>query len=436
MKQKNLQYQHKCKNIEVVFNKDWFEESPKCPHGPMLLFEELVVSSKGINNTKRYYACAASRDRKFCPCYIKEADFKKNKKVFKQDLCNPCLPSYLDVHSLNEKYFCYKSQKFILNFNAITYPNNSHIKRLNETEMLNPSKTFIKASQDNKFKAQFFLKNKCLEFLLNEIQRLGYSHVLCMGMPRLHEAIQTLKNPSLIDSYFLDIDDRYSMFWSSNKFSKFNMFNHYFFNETDKPMLQKFMKSSKQLLLVTDPPFGGLVECLKNTFSWFNDINKCETMLIFPYFNHSKIKEVLPDFNMCDYVIEYDNHKKYKEKSSPVRIFTNIDLKLIKLPLDEGYKFCKYCEKYGLKENLHCSICNTCPSLNGKTYVHCFKCEKCVKPGLKHCNSCNRCQPVKGHQCRGIIKNKCHICGSENHKRRNCPERHNIPPVKKIKLDN
>lgn len=94
-------------------------------------------------------------------------------------------------------------------------------------------------------------------------------------------------------------------------------------------------------VLITDPPFGGRTEALAHTFSTINEqykkLNKSKIDLamfwIFPYFMEPHIINLLPDFCMLDYKVEYDNHKlfqngpKGRKQGSPVRIFTNVNLR-------------------------------------------------------------------------------------------------------------
>lgn len=70
---------------------------------------------------------------------------------------------------------------------------------------------------------------------------------------------------------------------------------------------------------------------------------------------------------------------------------------LIKLP-EDGYRFCKACNKWVSEENKHCKICKACTSKNGETYVHCKICQRCVKPNWRHCQSCKRCA-LDNHKC-------------------------------------
>lgn len=73
-------------------------------------------------------------------------------------------------------------------------------------------------------------------------------------------------------------------------------------------------------------------------------------------------------------------------------------LRLVKLPEEQGYKFCKKCHRYVALENSHCNKCDTCTSKDGRTYVHCGICKRCVKPTWKHCSDCGRCCQTD-HKC-------------------------------------
>ncbi|KAK5848723.1 hypothetical protein PBY51_006315 [Eleginops maclovinus] len=232
----------------------------------------------------------------------------------------------------------------------------------------------------------------------------------------------------------------YAQFYSQTEFCHYNMFNHHFFDgEASRAVLQDFLTESEggKLVMVADPPFGGLVKPLANSFSLLSqtwrklqssDASDAEMpiMWIFPYFFEPRILECLPSLTMLDYQVDYDNHPLYKHgktgrKQSPVRIFTNISPKEIVLPKDEGYRFCSVCQRYVLSINKHCAKCNVCPSKDGREWKHCSKCEKCVKPSWRHCNPCGRCV-LPDHPC-GLSEGAqgCFNCGSVKHKRKTCP---------------
>ena len=139
----------------------------------------------------------------------------------------------------------------------------------------------------------------------------------------------------------------------------------------------------------------------------------------------------IPSLKMMDYRVGYTNHRTYhargkkSSRGSPVRIFTNVAPRQFKLPASEGYSFCQKCARYVHKENKHCDLCGTCPSIDGRTWVHCNLCGKCGKPGRVHCNTCNHCLP-RDHDCEANgrqFRAGCHVCGSATHRRQECPEK-------------
>lgn len=114
--------------------------------------------------------------------------------------------------------------------------------------------------------------------------------------------------------------------------------------------------------MITDPPFGGRIEPLAKTihsmWSLYNRLREENSLIrngkstlhkrnhvlkkpettfpvffIFPYFMEPKIKHYLPEFRMSDYKVDYDNHPlfndgpKGRKQGSPVRIFTNVNLR-------------------------------------------------------------------------------------------------------------
>ncbi|KAI4900286.1 hypothetical protein NFI96_000030 [Prochilodus magdalenae] len=152
------------------------------------------------------------------------------------------------------------------------------------------------------------------------------------------------------------------------------MFNHHFFNgeEAAKAFQDFLTEDGSKVVMVADPPFGGLVKLLGHTFSKISEtwrrlqgpessVSEMPMMWIFPYYFEPRILTCFPSFAMLDYQVDYDNHPLYKHgksgrKQSPVRLFTNLSPKDIILPKEEGYRFCSICERYVSAENKHCSI--------------------------------------------------------------------------------
>lgn len=216
----------------------------------------------------------------------------------------------------------------------------------------------------------------------------------------------------------------------------YNLFNNHFFNKDAVDVFKDFITQNegKNTYLICDPPFGGRVEPISYTLKTISDLHKklnninddnfsLKIMFIFPYFMEHIMREKsnppsvtggLRDLKMSDYKVDYDNHSLFisnkgdKKQGSPVRIFTNIPLKLLELPVSDGYKFCKDCEKWVSSENKHCKRCKECTSKDGRTYKHCKICKRCVKPTWKHCEICKRCMLEK-HKC-NLIPNIVGVC--------------------------
>lgn len=431
-------------SIEVHLFDGWYENSPRCVHGPMLLFEKF---GQGFGNPQRFFACSASRQNGNCKT-ISESKFRcrdlNDSEIQRSihDEVKKTLPNYEDILNSSYKTFCYTCQVFVLSPLHLRNDHCSHHckKDISLTEMKQPSKVFITPIENNKSNAQYFMTSQSIQFMRSSLQKLNFKHFICIGVPRFHEAILSDSNTTQ-SSFLLDIDDRYSMFWSKTCFAKFNMFNHFFFENTGLESFSRFINDTHgKIAILMDPPFGGLVDCLSETIRWLSQtvisikggscfsINQLLPVFwIFPYFFENRICNNLKEFNMLNYVVDYDNHKKFKNadtgrKMSPVRIFTNIANHFIALPVKEGYKFCSKCKRYVVKKEVHCKLCNNCPSKDGSVYWHCHICRTCVKPGRKHCFTCKRCE-LPTHQCKSFEGNLCHICGGKDHKRMNCPKR-------------
>ena len=55
---------------------------------------------------------------------------------------------------------------------------------------------------------QYFFSESSCQLLVSELKRLKVAGVLCVGTPRLHEAVQSQLSPS-VNSLLLDVDNRY-----------------------------------------------------------------------------------------------------------------------------------------------------------------------------------------------------------------------------------
>lgn len=105
-----------------------------------------------------------------------------------------------------------------------------------------------------------------------------------------------------------------AQFYSQRFFAHFNMFANYFYEKSAEKRLRMFFSVSSRLLIVVDPPFGGLaspiartiqslIDVHKNSYTGTSDDVRSNCMWIFPYFFQSKLKECYPQMNMADYQV-------------------------------------------------------------------------------------------------------------------------------------
>lgn len=376
--------------IKVVL--DDFSKNPSCQHGPTVLLQR--TNGKG-DLQDQFYACTASRDGK-CSLEVQKPPTAEN----------------------------------------IISNRRTYIKSSNPVDTKEPTRHLAPLSFDGE-EAQYFFTNRALSCFESIFTQIGITKVLCIGAPRLHEH---LLQKTSIDSMLLDIDDRFHDFYSNRHFIHYNMFNHFFFRgKCDEEMFERYLKHvepSSRICIFTDPPFGCRTELLANTIQtinqMYNHINSfvqqvLPTFWIFPYFMETYIRQEMPSMEMADYQVNYTNHEKYREGSkaikngSPVRMFTNVPLGMIRLPTGEGYKYCQKCDKSVLKSNSHCSICKACTSKNGAPYKHCSKCHICVKTNYVHCGKCGRCAQVEEHNCQQYKRMvSCRICLGRGHVEKGC----------------
>ncbi|EPQ14825.1 Zinc finger CCHC domain-containing protein 4 [Myotis brandtii] len=260
---------------------------------------------------------------------------------------------------LSQRKFCQRCQQLLLPDDWEKHREHQVMGDISVTQLKRPSQ-LLSPLENKKTNAQYLFADRSCQFLIDLLSTLGFRRVLCVGTPRLHELIRLKasgdKKPN-IKSLLLDIDFRYSQFYMEDSFCHYNMFNHHFFDgEAALEVCRTFLQEDKGegVIMVTDPPFGGLVEPLAVTFKkliamWKkgqnqdNNHKELPIFWIFPYFFESRICQFFPSFHMLDYQVDYDNHALYKHgktgrKQSPVRIFTNIPPNKIILPVEEGYR--------------------------------------------------------------------------------------------------
>ncbi|XP_013108293.2 rRNA N6-adenosine-methyltransferase ZCCHC4 [Stomoxys calcitrans] len=421
-----------CKKLSVKCEEE--EEGdihPRCVHGPTVLF---YYEDKGHQHG--YYACSAHRDKKQCSFHVAVEDLTMKHLQRKYNdaaiIYRSTRQKFQDISPEENKHFCLSCNVPLISNDLDSHVGHDVKHNLSKRLLKNPT-IFLPPLDNDKVQAQYFFDEKSLEFFENTLRDLKISKVICMGAPRLHAHLSNLW-PNTIKSFLLDFDHRFYYFYNDQQFCWYNMCNNHFFDELQRQEFFKFLKckSNERSLIFTDPPFGCRTELIGNTLQkltrLYNKLNELPyqplpIFWIFPYFSGHYLQQVLPSLQMCDYKINYTNHDSYtdvgksaRKQGSPVRLFTNVPLDLIKLPIQELYKYCSKCERYTALENRHCDKCKSCPSKNGSTYVHCNQCGLCVKPNYVHCQNCRRCTQSEGHNCIEYqSKQRCFICRRLGH---------------------
>uniref|UniRef100_A0A5S6Q2B2 CTCHY-type domain-containing protein n=1 Tax=Trichuris muris TaxID=70415 RepID=A0A5S6Q2B2_TRIMR len=379
---------------------------PRCIHGPCLLFSRFRKGAR-----IRYYACSAYRDRKDCSFYWpadKAFPLDKARQI-RRMAAGKNRASRFDSNRLSEiRMLNAKSRAFCFDCCCLVLPketdaHNSHRlrKRITNRQLDRPS-SWLPPIWNRHGEAQYWFTDETTHFLAKTVNKFSVDGVLCIGTPRLHELLHIDGKKR---SFLLDIDERYEQFFKPSDFARFNLFACYFFTQKGKRHCKQFLESCQRLVIVIDPPFGGLAKVIGKTLQTVMRMHKrahqspnvaCDLLWMFPYFLERKVTAIMPRLSMLDYQVEYDNHVHFNSASnrrpSPIRIFTSLDPGSVPLPVHEGkYRFCNICKRFVAAENRHCQICHSCTSKNGRPYVHCFHCGKCVKATNIHCEACSTC---------------------------------------------
>ncbi|XP_058808006.1 rRNA N6-adenosine-methyltransferase ZCCHC4 [Phymastichus coffea] len=428
---------------------------PQCIHGPSLMF-----GRETDGNLYKFYACSACRDRKLCSFSLEygKIQSKQQKQIIIKEKAK-ALAMYpqqklfiqynqlINMSSTNRAY-CYTCERLFIITENNKHADHEVIKNLTDYQMTHPSE-LLKPLEDSKKEAQYLFSKKSVLDIIKILLDLNAENVLCIGTPRIHEYIAHNLQGKM-SSLLLDFDGRFHNFFGPLTYCWYNLFNHHFFQKDSEEVFKDFITQNggKNMYLICDPPFGGRVEPISQTFKTISDLHKklnkitdskdeLKIMFMFPYFMEAVMKEKsnpsnvcggLKDLHMTDYKVEYDNHPLFvskvnnQQQGSQVRIFTNIPLNLVKLPESDGYKYCKRCQRWVSSENKHCKICHSCTSKDGRRYRHCKICQRCVKPTWQHCKKCDRCS-LPNHKCGQKPKiGSCFKCNVTGHTQRECSQ--------------
>lgn len=205
--------------VEVVLSSDPATPAPLCPHGPTLLFAKV---NQGKEETRRFYACSACRDRKDCNFFQWEDEKLSGARLAAREAhnrsCQPplsraqCVERYLKFIELplSQRKFCQSCQQLLLPDDEEKHHEHPVVGDVSITQLKRPSK-LLYPLENKKTNAQYLFADRSCLFLVDLLSNLGFRRVLCVGTPRLHELIRLKESggkKSNIRSLLLDIDFR------------------------------------------------------------------------------------------------------------------------------------------------------------------------------------------------------------------------------------
>jgi hypothetical protein len=331
---------------------------PNCSHGKALLFTR---TDNKTGESREFYACSVSRDRKVCALFHWKEDWERKAK--KTPPGGSRIPLKIDSR---KKPRASEGCEF---------------------------ETLV----DNKTNAQFVFDATTVgivrDLIGNHVSKLEDPRVLCVGTPSIHKALLDAN----ISSVLIDEDARLADLFPHTY--RFNAFNGSWFANKIRPVDDNFS------VIVCDPPFHPeLLPAMASTLQTEFPVSLSQSLLLmaFPYFASEKVSEAFASLVMTDIRLTYRNHPKYKTHiRSPVRLFSSMRIRevLSGNAVVSGHCLCRKCDDFVSLENHHCDTCNSCTTIAGQHhYKHCTDCDKCVKSSASHCMKCKRCF-VGSHSC-------------------------------------
>ncbi|TKR80655.1 hypothetical protein L596_014694 [Steinernema carpocapsae] len=359
---------------------------PHCPHGPCLLFGE-----RG-GRRRRWFSCAVFRSANGCSFRVDiRADGRlppiespKPQEVdYRYDDCpnqfRKLKASKVDVVYCKTCESCVPVQKHA----------KDHVVSGPLEDLKHPSR-ILDPMCANKGQAQYWFSEESISVILDALNKNSVDGVICIGAPSIFEAVEKTK----LRRFMLDVDHRFARFYSKSQFAHYSLLVNHFYEPDGATRMRDFLKGVKRVAIICDPPFGVFMNAITRSFEQLKaqvcDSMEVKSIIAVPIFVGKHLER--EGFSMIEYKVTYTNHKQFSTpERTVVRLFTNFPANSFVLPFNEGYRFCKPCERYVCVGNKHCDSCGKCASKDGSTYAHCAQCGYCVKPTYEHCSKCRKC---------------------------------------------
>lgn len=163
------------KSVTVVLKDP--TDNPCCPHGPTLLLSKMVKDKE-----KKFYICAAQRDRKFCPFRMAEGGKPKSSEFWKQQAENFLkgidhkkmfsLLNEIKLLKPAERIYCSTCVSFI---KVIDSEHETHdlVTDITDDQLIHPTE-ILPALKNNSKEAQYWFTKSCSEDIVQILKSLDY----------------------------------------------------------------------------------------------------------------------------------------------------------------------------------------------------------------------------------------------------------------------
>lgn len=152
-------------------------DNPRCPHGPTLLLSKTIKDVE-----KKFYVCAALRERKFCPYRTTEtgrpkkgAFWRQLEKDFHKGVDHKQMSLLLNEIKLlkpSDRIYCSTCVSFIKSADS-EHKNHQLITGITDNQLMNPTEILPPFEIDKK-EAQYWFSKSCVEDIVCILKSLDY----------------------------------------------------------------------------------------------------------------------------------------------------------------------------------------------------------------------------------------------------------------------
>lgn len=167
--------------ISIDFVKENPKNNPHCSHGPTLLFCRDVKGQR-----KKFYACAACRDRKDCSFFLWEDDKKRYKEDFwkqkeKEQLRGInhkkkfLMKQEIKKSTPSTRIYDYTCMKLLSSNSMKKHKDHELLQGISDAQLDTPSE-WLPALDNSKREAQYLFSKKSVEDIVDVFKILGYRY--------------------------------------------------------------------------------------------------------------------------------------------------------------------------------------------------------------------------------------------------------------------